>query len=202
MKFYLNLAFRLFLISAIAAGVLAYMNGVTLPMIEENQKQEEINARKAVLPTATEFIKQSIVLPKKEETTVPNPFIMQKEETDNTFEYYVGKDADGVIKGYTFVAKKYGYSSEIKTMVGVTTDFKIQNIKIIFQSETPGLGANCEATSFAEKFVDKSGKDMVVDKDGGEIASITGATITTRAVTDSFKDGLLSLKTALLKEDK
>lgn len=197
MKFYLNLAFRLFIISAIAAGILAYMNDITAPMIEENLKQEEINARTAVLPSANEFLPESIVLPKKKETEAPNPFKMKKEETENSFDYFVGKDAAGEIVGYTFVAKKYGYSSEIKTMVGVSTNLSVKNTKIIFQSETPGLGANCEVASFPEKYIGKSENDMLVDKDGGKIESITGATITTRAITNSIKEGLASLKIAL-----
>lgn len=38
--------------------------------------------------------------------------------------------------------------------------------------------------------------ELLVDKDGGKIASLTGATITTRAVTNSLKEAA-----AIIKQD-
>ena len=80
--------------------------------------------------------------------------------------------------------------SDVKTMVGVTPDLKVNRIKIIEQKETPGLGANCEKPKFQQQFENKNKSEMTVDKDGGNIISITGATITTRTVTNSIKAGL------------
>jgi electron transport complex protein RnfG len=73
-------------------------------------------------------------------------------------------------------------------------------IKIISQKETPGLGALCvNSEPFNGKkwstlqFVGKGIGDLKVDKDGGPIVSITGATITSRAITNSIKDKLSTL---------
>jgi len=167
MKYYLKLGFILFIITVIASGVLAYINTLTQPIIEKNQRIAQEKARKEVLPSAITF-----------------------EEVTCDITYHIGKDAGGNIVGYTFVASLYGYSSDVKTMVGVNTDLIIEKIKIISQSETPGLGANCEKPEFQAQFSEKQKTDMRVDKDGGNIVSLTGATITTRAITNSIKAAL------------
>ena len=164
MKYYLKLGFILLIITAIASGVLAYLNTLTQPIIEENQRIAQEKARKEVLPSAVTF-----------------------EEVIGELTYHIGKDADEQVVGYTFVASLYGYSSEIKTMVGVNLDLVIEKIKIISQAETPGLGANCEKPEFQEQFSGKQKTEMKVDKDGGTIVSLTGATITTRTIANSIK---------------
>lgn len=164
MKYYLKLGFILFIITAIASGVLAYLNTLTQPIIEENQRVAQEKARKEVLPSAITF-----------------------EEVTGKLAYHIGKDAEEQIVGYTFVASLYGYSGDVKTMVGVNTDLVIEKIKIISQAETPGLGANCEKPEFQEQFSGKQKTEMKVDKDGGTIVSLTGATITTRTIANSIK---------------
>ncbi len=164
MKYYLKLGFILFIITAIASGVLAYLNTLTQPIIEENQQVAQEKARKEVLPSAVTF-----------------------EKVLGELTYHIGKDVEEHVVGYTFVASLYGYSSEVKTMVGVNTDLVIEKIKIISQAETPGLGANCEKPEFQEQFSGKQKMGMKVDKDGGTIESLTGATITTRTIANSIK---------------
>jgi electron transport complex protein RnfG len=73
-------------------------------------------------------------------------------------------------------------------MVGLNKDMTINKIAVIKQKETPGLGDKCKADWFSDKFTNLSKQDLRVDKDGGKIVSITGATITTRAVTRSIKN--------------
>ena len=170
MKYYLKLGFILFIITAIASGVLAYLNTLTQPIIEENQRVAQEKARKEVLPSAVTF-----------------------EEVLGELTYHIGKDAEKQVVGYTFVASLYGYSGDVKTMVGINTDLVIEKIKIISQAETPGLGANCEKMEFQEQFSGKQKSEMKVDKDGGAIVSLTGATITTRTIANSIKTAMNKL---------
>ena len=58
---------------------------------------------------------------------------------------------------------------------------KVTGIAIISHSETSGLGANASKPAFKDQFAGLSGT-IAVTKDGGTIDSITGATITSRAV--------------------
>ncbi len=167
MKYYLKLGFVLFIITAIASGVLAYLNTITQPIIEENQRVAQEKARKEVLPSAVTF-----------------------EEVVSELTYHIGKDADEQVVGYTFVASLYGYSGDVKTMVGINTDLVIEKIKVISQAETPGLGANCEKPEFQAQFSGKQKAEMKVDKDGGAIISLTGATITTRTIANSIRSAM------------
>ena len=173
MKYYFRLGFVLLVITAVASGILAYINSFTEPIIKKNQREAKEEARMQVLPEAVSFDSISFL---------------------NEEVIYAGKNNEGQLAGYTFVASLYGYSSDLKTMVGVTPDFKVNKIKIIEQTETPGLGANCTKPEFQFQFENKNETVMLLDKDGGEIVSITGATITTRTITNSIRTGLKFLK--------
>ncbi len=175
MKTFIHYAMILFLFTGLACGVLAWVNTKTKPVIEENKAKSEDEARKAVINTATEFEK-----------------VETKEIT-----YYLAKDANKQIIGYTFVAEGKGYSGVLKTMVGVDLNLVIQNILVIQQTETPGLGANSVKPEFPDKFKELKKDQLKVDKDGGQIKSLSGATITTRALTISIKAYLELLENAL-----
>lgn len=173
MKYFLRLGFVLLVITTVASGILAYINSLTEPIIKENQRKAKEEARMEVLPEAVSFDSISYL---------------------NEEVIYAGKNSEGQLAGYTFVASLYGYSSNVKTMVGVTPEFKVNKIKIIEQTETPGLGANCTKPEFQSQFEGKNANTMAVDKDGGKIVSITGATITTRTIANSIRTGLKFLK--------
>ena len=68
-------------------------------------------------------------------------------------------------------------------VVGVDLNGAVTGISIVKMTETSGLGANASNTSFREQYVGKTGT-LAVDKDGGEIVALTGATVTSRAVTN------------------
>ncbi|HPR18562.1 MAG TPA: RnfABCDGE type electron transport complex subunit G [Candidatus Cloacimonadota bacterium] len=173
MKYYLKMGLVLLIITVIASGILAYVNGLTKPIIQENQRKTKEEARKEVLPTAATF---------------------EEIGNFNGESIFAGKDADGNLVGYTFLASLYGYSSDVKSMVGVSNDLIVNKIKVISQTETPGLGANCVKPEFQAQFSQKGLTGMKVNKDGGPIESITGATITSRAVTNSIRNGLIRLE--------
>ncbi len=176
MKYYLKLGIILLIIAATASGILAYINNFTRPIIDKNREEQKAQARKEVLPQAATF--DSIM-------------------TLNSENVYRGKNDEGKTIGYTMVAALYGYSSNVKTMVGLNSDLQINKIKVIDQKETPGLGANCEQDAFQKQFMGFFLDSLKVDKDGGKIESITGATITSRAVTNSIEKGILTLEKSL-----
>lgn len=65
--------------------------------------------------------------------------------------YWTGKDPDGAV-AYAFIAKKSGYSSEVQTMVGMNAEGRILGISVLFQQETPGLGARVQETPSSVSF--------------------------------------------------
>jgi Na+-translocating ferredoxin:NAD+ oxidoreductase subunit G len=96
--------------------------------------------------------------------------------------------------GYAIVAAGKGYSSTVQTLVGVKMDGSICGMNVLFQQETPGLGTKAVEVKYGEKdpwfqrqFMNLAGDTVAVQKDGGQIQSITGATITSRAITLAIK---------------
>lgn len=173
MKLYLKLGFILLVVSVIATGILAYVNSITAPQIEALKQEEAIKSREELIPDS----------------------IFEEVEVSPDFSYFIARNKDTEeIQGYTFIASQKGYSSNVKTMAGVSPDFKLMGIKVVEQSETPGLGANCTASTFTDQFQGKISEDLMADKDGGKIKSLSGATITTRAIASSLKQAIQALE--------
>ncbi len=91
--------------------------------------------------------------------------------------------------GYVVEVTPSGFGGEIDMVVGIASDGTVSGLSIISMSETSGLGANASRDSFRSQFVGKSGT-LAVTKDGGEIDALTGATITSRAVTNGVNSAL------------
>ncbi|NLW18326.1 MAG: RnfABCDGE type electron transport complex subunit G [Candidatus Cloacimonetes bacterium] len=183
MKLYLKLGLILLAFCVVATALLAFVNSATKPKIEELKSKAAEEARSALIPDAV-FELKTIAVP----------------EADS-IEYYEAKDEKtGELKGYTFTAAKAGYSSNVKTMAALDPDFKIINIQVIEQAETPGLGANCIQESFSAKFKGLAPDELLVDKDGGKIKSLTGATITTRAIANSLRETVQLIQAELSAE--
>lgn len=163
----IKLGIILLLICGISTGLLAYVNMVTSPVIAENDMQAQLVAKQEVMPKADSF-----------------------EEIDENIS--VGKDANGNVVGYAVRVKPFGYGGEINMMVGVNGDLTVAGVKILSLSETPGLGAKAQDDKFLSQFAGKN-KDMKLKED---ISAISGATITSTAVTDGVK------KAISLVEDK
>ena len=78
--------------------------------------------------------------------------------------------AEGV--GYVVTSKFSGAQGNITLAVGVDNDFKCTGISVIEHAETSGLGANA----------------------GGSIDALTGATITSRAITEAVATSIRAVK--------
>lgn len=81
------------------------------------------------------------------------------------------------------------FSGTLTIMVGVNSDLTVSGVEIVKSSETSGLGANAKKPAFRAQFVGKSGV-VAVTKDGGDIDALTGATITSRAVSAGVTSAL------------
>nr|MDK2850874.1 H+/Na+-translocating ferredoxin:NAD+ oxidoreductase subunit [Candidatus Cloacimonadota bacterium] len=173
MKYYLKLGFILLIFCAIASGVLAYINTLTAPIIAERKAREAIETRSALIPGA-EF--------------------HEVQASDGSIFYEARDPETQEIMGYTFNASDLGYSSTVQTMVGVDPDFKVIAIRIVDQAETPGLGANCTSPSFTDQYKGLAIEDLYVNKDGGVIVPIAGATITSRCIANSIRKKAIEVR--------
>ena len=86
-----------------------------------------------------------------------------------------------------------GYGGDIQVSVGIQSDGTVSGIAILSISETAGLGMKAAEPDFYEQYSGKQTDHFYVSKDGGEgeeIDAISGATITSRAVTGAVNSSL------------
>ena len=180
--FIVRLGVILMLIAGVAAGGLSLLNNQTAPIIAEYKAKQQAEARQEVCRSlgATSF--EQVV-------------------TEDGFEYYNALNDSGDVVGYVTLAYGKGYSSTIETIAGYDTNFSVSGLKITFQQETPGLGTKSVEVKkgesepwFLRQFKEKDALNVAVKQDRGEIDAITGATITSRAISVSVRDAARKIK--------
>ena len=157
----LRISLTLLIITAVVAALLAAVNSVTAPIIAAANERKTQEAVSLVLPGGGH----------------PIDFA---DETGLVSEVYKG---DG---GYAVKVAPGGFGGPIEMMVGIGNAGNVLRITVIKHAETPSLGAVAAAKgsageSFRDSFAGLSGV-ISVSKDGGEADTISGATITSRAV--------------------
>ncbi len=189
----------LLIVALISAASLAALYSVTKPKKDAMQKALVEEALKIVIPDADSF----------EEVT--------KDIGGEKFSFRIAKKG-GYAIGYVATGAASGYSSVLQVMVGVDLNFVIKGVKVLYQKETPGLGDKVEALDskrtwgtvitgtspdegglrpwFQTQF-DEQQAPVAVNKDGGVIEAITGATISSRAVCSAVNDAVEKIKKAV-----
>ena len=162
-KYVARLALTLLIITSVVAAALAGVNSVTAPVIAEANAAKTQAAVEAVLPGGGD----AIAVPAVDVGVAVS-------------EVYQGEN------GYAVKVAPSGFGGAIEMMVGVDNDGKVLGISIIKHAETPRLGAVAAAKgsageNFRNSFAGLSG-EVAVSKDGGQADTISGATITSRAV--------------------
>lgn len=91
-----------------------------------------------------------------------------------------------------------GYNAAIQLLIGITPTGEITGVRAVSHRETPGLGdaIDIDKSDWIKQFDGKSLGNpplaaWAVKKDDGQFDSITGATVTPRAVVKAVKNTLL-----------
>lgn len=171
-----KLGLILVIITGCASLILALVFNVTKEPIARQEKLKNEMAMKELITDAESFD------------------IKDVEVSGNVLEVNEGKNSNGTV-GYTLKMTTKGYGGEVILMVGVSTEGTITGMKVLSQSETPGLGANATQPSFYEQFKDKKiDEALAVVKAApskeNEIQAITGATITSNAVATAVNEAV------------
>jgi electron transport complex protein RnfG len=98
---------------------------------------------------------------------------------------------DGKVIAYVVENHAKGFGGHIKMLVAVSTDSKVIDYSILSHNETPGLGDVAGEEPFKGQFKGKSAEALEVVKDPSKtenIQALTGATISSRAVTAGVKE--------------
>lgn len=129
------------------------------------------------------------------------------ENLDGSEVTYYKAERDGETVGYIFTVDTKGYGGTVSVMTGVNTDGTVANVEILSaDDETPGLGQNVTKEKFYGQFsglkngisVKRSG---TANRDNNEIDAVTGATISSKAVTTAVNTALGYAEQIIAKGD-
>ena len=178
----------LFVITALAATLLAFLNNITAPIIAENTAANQQLALKSVMD-ADEF--------KEIEVTDIMTAIAKDHgsEVDSVYEAI----SNGENVGYCAIITTSGYDVGIQLAAGADADGKITGVEIIASNETPGLGQNASKPEFIDQYIGKEAGIKVVKTGAAdnEINAISGATMTSNGVTNAVNTLLEIVKEEL-----
>jgi electron transport complex protein RnfG len=171
MKQLVKFGLTLSLICLLATLVLAVTYEITKPKIEQQCRLEEKESLEAILPGADSFNEKKV-------------------DEIEYFEAFKG----GELIGYCIRVTGKGYGGYIRMLVGVDKEGIIEGVEVLEQYETPGLGAKIDEIKpgekepwFLKQFKGKKASEIEIRK---SIDAITGATISSKAVTDAVKEAV------------
>lgn len=165
---FLRLTGILCLLCAVCGLLLGLANLLTEERIAENQGNRHMGALEEVLPYGGNY----------REVRYPG--------SDPTVEtVYEASGAGWVIQ----VSPVDSYSGVLTLMVGVNVDGTVAGVTVVDSGESEGLGLRASELEFRTQFTGRSGS-VRVEADGGEIAAISGATVTSRAVCAAVNSAL------------
>lgn len=165
-----SILLKLTIIASIAAATLTLTYGVT---------QEEIQRREALLGgPGKQLLDMGIV---------PDAASFKAATVDGEELYYEAYDGSGNHIGYGFIAEIQGAQDVMKIAGGMDIDLKMTGVIVLEQKDTPGFGEKIEAPEFGESFAGVGPEGLALSSEGGQIDGITGATLSSKAVTDGVR---------------
>lgn len=181
----------LMLITLAAGLLLGIVYEITKDPIAKEQQRAKEEAYKEVFSDADSFENLTIDDEAGKE--------ISKQGMDATInEVMKAIDKNGTMAGYVLTITDHeGYGGDVQFAMGVRADGTINGISFLSLSETAGLGMKAQDDAFKNQFSGKNVEHFVYTKDGAlsdnEIDAISGATITTNAVTGGVNAGLYYL---------
>lgn len=207
----------LFIITLIAGCLLGLVNDVTKDLIAAANLQKKMDAYRTVFAVAEDFRENEEISAKAADVEGFSKIIDEanatgsyektgvdaKIESVKINEVLEAVDSSGNVLGYVVsFTGSAGYGGDIEMSLGVDTAGVITGFEVISNSETAGLGANCTNAEFKDQFKGISTSGILYTKSGkkegsdpAEIDALSGATVTTKAVTKSVNGVLLFVHT-------
>lgn len=173
------------LITVLAGFLLGYVYDITKGPIADATEKAKQEAYKSVFASAESFSE----VPGFNKEIATNGVVMNGLEGVSIDEALTANDASGNVLGYVITAtSSEGYGGDVTLSIGITNDGVINGIEFLELSETAGLGMKADTPEFKEQFKGMQVANVSYTKTGKqndyEIDAISGATITTSAVTN------------------
>ncbi|CAC9925650.1 electron transport complex, RnfABCDGE type, G subunit [Aedoeadaptatus nemausensis] len=173
---YFKTGFILLVISAVAAGALAVVNGMTVDVIAQAEFEKSVEAYQEIYGDKADTF-EPIDEAKKAALV---------EKYGDIQDVFVAKKGDEIV-GYGVNHKASGYGGEMTNAIGLLNDGTIAGFRNIQNGETPGIGTQITEPTYFKGFEGKTFKNGEVkgNKEPSaedEIPLITGATVSSTAV--------------------
>ncbi len=194
MKKILKDAFALLMITLVAGILLGYVYSITKEPIATQERLTKENSCQEVFSDAVTFEADTEDLEAAQAAMVQEGY-----EVQTLSEILAAKDSSGQLLGYVLsIVDPEGYGGDISFMMGIRLDGTLNGISILSISETAGLGMNADTDAFKSQFVGIQADQIAFSKTGAtadnEIDALSGATITTTAMTNGVNAGLAAFR--------
>ena len=188
MKNIVSMTLKLLIITIVAAAALGAVNYITEGPIAEQLAAQAQEARQTAFPQADSF--KALYDP---DTMPDNTLASLLGQNEVPEDYgiirtvYTALDADGNEIGIAAGVVTKGFNSGLNLTIGIASDGTIQGVIMGDNTETAGLGSKAKDPEFQQQYIGKTSPLGVVKASPGDsdIQAITGATITTRGITDA-----------------
>lgn len=188
-------ALILTMITLAAGGLLGLVNEITKEPIAAQEEKAKQEAYKAVFQDADSFE----ICVEAGDTALAEYLAENGFTAQTVNEVMEAKDASGETLGYAMnMTTSEGYGGDISFSVGVQLDGTVNGISILSISETAGLGMNAQNEEFKGQYSNKNVEAFEVTKTGAkaenQINAISGATITSDAITGGVNAGICAFQ--------
>ena len=189
--------FALTLITLVAGVALGGVYEITKDPIARQEAQAKAEAYEQVFTDAAAF--EEIEMDDTLIQTIRDQLDQEGYKAQSIEEVMRAEDQSGETLGYAFtVVTSEGYGGDIQFSMGVQNDGTLNGISILSIGETAGLGMNADTPAFKDQFVGKQVEKLQYTKNGAtqddEINAISGATVTTNAMTNGVNAGLCAFR--------
>ena len=190
-------ALALTLITLVAGVALGGVYEITKDPIAKQEAQAKAEAYEQVFTDAAAF--EEVKMDDTLLQTIRDQLDQEGYKAQSIEEIMRAEDQSGEMLGYAFtVVTSEGYGGDIRFSMGVQNDGTLNGISILSIGETAGLGMNADTPAFKDQFVGKQVEKLQYTKNGAtqddEINAISGATVTTNAMTNGINAGLCAFR--------
>lgn len=190
-------ALALTLITLVAGVALGGVYEITKDPIARQEAQAKAEAYEQVFTDAAAF--EEVKMDDTLIQMIRDQLDQEGYKAQSIEEIMRAEDQSGEMLGYAFtVVTSEGYGGDIQFSMGVQNDGTLNGISILSIGETAGLGMNADTPAFKDQFVGKQVEQLQYTKNGAtqddEINAISGATVTTNAMTNGVNAGLCAFR--------
>ena len=186
-------------------GLLAGVQILLGPTIEANKINETLEK----VPEMVFGAAHAQELAARKQAVDVMPLSVEVEKAGKTIRYSIFEaKTEGQLAGWVAKTSGQGYADKIEMLIGFDPQVeKITGLYVLDQKETPGLGNKIVTDAWRGQFLAKStGQALTAVKGqakaGNEIDAITGATISSKAVTDIINTAVNDLRQPLIAKAK